>query len=273
MSRTDLLAILAFVASVLGASVLVGVLAGNPWAGAALGGALTAGGLLAAQLASHRVLKARLDRLRVDVGGVQTLVGLYHTLPIRAPLPPSTSWSAAPDLLALIAATVAEHGPTCVVECGSGTSSLVGGYALERNGGGRLISLDHDAEFAAQTAAHVERHRLGDVVKVRVAPLTEADVAGGRAAWYAPEAWADLDGIDLLVVDGPPANDDATARWPALPLLYDRLAPGAIVVVDDAGRPGEREIVRRWREAFPDLEATYHPTVKGTYVLRKRAAT
>ena len=46
--------------------------------------------------------------------------------------------------------------------------------------------------------------------------------------------------IDLLLVDGPPAYavGHGLARYPALPVLRDRLAPGATVVLDDVERPG-----------------------------------
>ena len=56
------------------------------------------------------------------------------------------------------------------------------------------------------------------------------------------------DPIDLLVVDGPPAHaaSHGLARYPALPLLADRLAPGGTVVPDDAERPGQQEVLRRW---------------------------
>ena len=54
--------------------------------------------------------------------------------------------------------------------------------------------------------------------------------------------------IDLLLVDGPPAyaTGYGLARYPALPALHDRLAPGATVVLDDVERPGEQEVLRRW---------------------------
>ena len=73
--------------------------------------------------------------------------------------------------------------------------------------------------------------------------------------WYDEAALADGlrealqgDPIDLLVVDGPPAHavGHGLARYPALPALEDRLAPGATVVLDDAERPGEQEVLRRW---------------------------
>ena len=41
------------------------------------------------------------------------------------------------------------------------------------------------------------------------------------------------------------------ARWPAGPLLFPRLAPGAVVLLDDAARPEEQEAVRRWMAEHP----------------------
>jgi hypothetical protein len=38
----------------------------------------------------------------------------------------------------------------------------------------------------------------------------------------------------------------ARSRFPALPALADRLAPGALVVLDDADRDGERDILDAW---------------------------
>ncbi len=56
------------------------------------------------------------------------------------------------------------------------------------------------------------------------------------------------DPIDLLVVDGPPAYaaGHGLARYPALPVLCDLLAPRATVILGDAERPGEQEVLRRW---------------------------
>ena len=58
--------------------------------------------------------------------------------------------------------------------------------------------------------------------------------------------------IDLLLVDGPPSGEPGRerSRYPALPALEARLAPGAAVVLDDAGRPGERWVLERWEAAY-----------------------
>ena len=55
----------------------------------------------------------------------------------------------------------------------------------------------------------------------------------------------------MLVIDGPPQAAGTQARYPAGPLLFPRLAPGAAVYLDDAARSDEQAILRRWRSEFP----------------------
>ncbi len=76
--------------------------------------------------------------------------------------------------------------------------------------------------------------------------------------------------VDVLIVDGPPAKIGKETRYPAIPRLFDRLADQAIVLVDDAGRPDERKIVRRWVRKFPTLTLDYlRWTEKGTAILKR----
>ena len=65
---------------------------------------------------------------------------------------------------------------------------------------------------------------------------------GRRLSWYSGDALAAAlpDRIDLLLVDGPPDLFGPGVRWPAVPLLRDRLGPGAAVLMDDGDRPAER---------------------------------
>ena len=88
--------------------------------------------------------------------------------------------------------------------------------------------------------------------------LQPRPAAGAAPGTTKPRSTAGLDAamggdlIDLLVVDGPPAFADGLglARHPALPVLRDRLAPDATVVLDDVERPGEQEVLRRWEDEF-----------------------
>lgn len=87
--------------------------------------------------------------------------------------------------------------------------------------------------------------------------------------WYdlreVAEAWK----IDLLIVDGPPRATQPLARYPALPLLYERLSADARVVVDDAWREDEQEMVRRWLKQYPEFSVEYRESGKGIAVLSR----
>jgi hypothetical protein len=71
--------------------------------------------------------------------------------------------------------------------------------------------------------------------------------------WYAADQCYDLHDIAMLLVDGPPGHTASCARDPALPLLRTRLAPGALVVLDDTNRADERRTLEHWQQLVPGL--------------------
>ncbi len=81
----------------------------------------------------------------------------------------------------------------------------------------------------------------------------------------------DIRGIDLLVVDGPPSRPGQMTRWPALPVLHDRLSKGAAIFVDDGDRRAERAMVESWMRQFPELSSQFVSTLTGYWVLRRTA--
>ena len=176
-------------------------------------------------------------------------------------LPNLGSWKADTVFLGHIVDAIERLRPREVVELGCGASSLVIAKALERHGGGRLISFDQDAEFAAATLRWLESHGLS--AEIRHAPL-RPDPSAWASVWYdlahlPPE-------IDLLVIDGPPWAIHPLIRGRA-ELLFDRLAPGGVILLDDAARPGERLVARRWRRAWPDIAFRFDGRgAKGTLI-------
>ena len=141
------------------------------------------------------------------------------------------------------------HGRrTRVVECGSGVSTVVVARLLRERGAGRVVAIEHDAEWAALVGDLLRREALDGCAQVVHAPLE------GDPPWYAPAALDALpDQVDLLVIDGPPAHavGQARRRAPALPFFEPRLVPGAAVVLDDLRRPGERDVLARWEAQTP----------------------
>ncbi|MHC4846180.1 MAG: hypothetical protein ACYTCU_08465, partial [Planctomycetota bacterium] len=49
--------------------------------------------------------------------------------------------------------------------------------------------------------------------------------------------------------DGPP-GDTRGGRYGLFPLMGGRLAPGCVLLLDDAEREGEQDVARRWETAW-----------------------
>ena len=174
-------------------------------------------------------------------------------------LPNLGSWKADTGLLTLIVDRIEAHRPQTVVEFGSGATSLIIAQALKLHGGGRLTSFDQHADFVAATAAWLGTHGLD--ADMRYAPLG-APASGWPGLWYEPGTLPDS--IDLLVIDGPPWTIHPLTRGSA-ESLFDRIAPGGAVILDDAARPGERLVARRWRRKWPEIDfQLVHAGTKGT---------
>ncbi len=105
--------------------------------------------------------------------------------------------------------------PRRVVEFGGGGSSTVWlAYLCERIGA-QLTSIDHHPTFLERTRSMLERHGFGGKVDLRLGgELEEHTVGSDTYSWYAREAYADLDEVDLLFIDGPPST---TGPWLVTP--------------------------------------------------------
>ncbi|MBA4094737.1 MAG: class I SAM-dependent methyltransferase [Candidatus Accumulibacter sp.] len=180
-------------------------------------------------------------------------------------LPQLGSWRADAGLLNLIADCILDARPDTVVEFGGGTTTLVAAQCLRLNGIGRLLSFDGVEEFAAQTREML--HAQGLEAEVRAAPLAPAP--GGRPGqWYQHGPLPER--IDLLIVDGPPWFLHPFGRG-AADSLFDRISPGGCVILDDAARPGERIVARRWRRDWPDFDFRFVAGMAGTLIGIRRA--
>jgi predicted O-methyltransferase YrrM len=201
---------------------------------------------------------------------LEALHNLSAVLPANDVLPATRGWAASPDLLMVLVDLVITERPSLVVECGSGASTLWLALAMRRFAiDGRIVALDHDPVFGGKTRDFLARHGVCDLAEVRDAPLQSFNVDGEAYSWYARRAWADLTGIDLVFVDGPPATTGHQARYPALPLLIGSLSPAATAVLDDLVLPDMQKVLRLWLDAFPDFDAEILPLEKEAAVLRR----
>ncbi|MFE3457600.1 class I SAM-dependent methyltransferase [Nocardiopsis aegyptia] len=194
-------------------------------------------------------------------------------------MPPLRGWAASPDVLRVLVHHIDHLRPDLVVEFGSGASSVWIGYALRRAGGGRLVAVEHDARYAELSRTLVASHGLDDIVEVRTAPLTGIEPATVTVGdeevvtadrWYDADVLADLDGIGLVFVDGPPKATGRHARYPALPALMPHCTEDVVFVLDDADRPDERAVGDRWLAEHPELHRTEEHAEKGAHVFSRK---
>ncbi|GAA4829527.1 class I SAM-dependent methyltransferase [Garicola koreensis] len=177
---------------------------------------------------------------------VEAMWQLFPKVPrIRAQMPPSGGFPMEARTLLHLSSVIEEVRPRTILELGGGTSTIWTGYLTEELGT-RIVSIDHLEQYLHSTWDYVQRHGFADRTECRLAPLEPVTVDGEEYPWYSLSAFSDLADVDLLVVDGPPESTGAKARYPALPLLQDKLSAGAVVVLDDTNRPDERAILEDW---------------------------
>jgi predicted O-methyltransferase YrrM len=231
--------------------------------------------ILVAQFEGVRRTSEQLSEMRAsafdDYRQIESLVSLIATLEPGRPLPPMRDHSASPDFLRHAVSLMLSRKPVNVIELGSGASTVVIAYCLKRLGSGKVVSIDHDPVFAALTAGWIEEHGLEDFATVLHLPLVSTRIEGSEYLWYSI-ADLGLDApIDFLVIDGPPYHVHPLARYPALPLMVDRLSPDAFVLLDDANRPEEIRIAKLWQAEFPELSMTKLEAEKGALLLTRSA--
>ncbi|MEF7616856.1 class I SAM-dependent methyltransferase [Aquincola sp. MAHUQ-54] len=182
---------------------------------------------------------------------VQALLALERRLQLDMALPAMRGWAGSPDFLLHVAEQIHQRRPAVIVECSSGVSTIVAARCLQQLGAGHVWSLEHEEQYAQKTRDMLVRYGLSDWATVLHAPLQTTHTS---TPWYQEDVLPiNIGQIDMLVVDGPPAGLAPMVRAPAFPRLRSRLAPNCIVLVDDADRPDETEMVRQWAATEPGL--------------------
>lgn len=201
---------------------------------------------------------------------VQAILSLSERVHSKVALPPMGGWAVSPDLMLVLVDEMLRLRPSTVLECGSGVSTVFLALAAAQHDiPTHLIALEHDADHLSRTKSLLEEHSVSHLVEVRHAPLEMSSVEQHPTQWYAEQAVADLNNIELLFVDGPPEGTGKQARYPAVPMLRDRLAPRSSIILDDMVRPEERETAERWHAMLPDFSMRILDVQKGGALLRR----
>lgn len=173
---------------------------------------------------------------------------------VVAPVLPdgSSPWPISVDLGRLLGRLVLGEDRRSVLEFGAGRSSLVVATALAARGGGRLTSLEQDVAWCAELWEQVAAVGSGvDAELTPVRPRLSWSPIGLHHRFDVDDLLARRGPFDLVVVDAP---QYWYGRGGALPTVRPHLTDGALVVLDDAGRKGERWALYRWLRTYRDLE-------------------
>lgn len=200
---------------------------------------------------------------------VEANLHLRDLVTVTGPTPQLRGWAASPDVIVLLIRELRRTRPGLIVECGSGASTVWMAMACQSAQiESRIVALEHDPIYAAETARLLSDCGVDDIAEVRLAPLENVAIDEFDGPWYSQAALEGLDGIGLLFVDGPPGTTGPLARYPALPLMRSRLADGATIVLDDHTREEEQETASRWVAELPEAAVTTHSFEKGAAVFR-----
>ena len=157
---------------------------------------------------------------------------------------------------------VRTRGP--ILECGSGaTTILLGSLCARRHI--EVWSLEHSPEWQKQVTEALERNGISGV-NVAFSPLVKYE----EFVWYDPPLAVMPTEFSLVVCDGPPGTTKG-GRYGLLPVMGGRLPTGSIVLLDDAGRPGEGELIKRWESEVGFETEIIESQGRGFAVMRRRS--
>ena len=218
-----------------------------------------------------RKLENRIQKERkITYNQLEAMQSVYFEVKPSVPLPTMGGWAVSPDTALILIDLIKRYQPKTVVDIGSGTSSIIAGYLLKDRAkdGVKVFSVDHSDEFAVKTRNQVKDHKLDQIVSVYTAPLVDQKIKKQSYSWYdLKDVNLGKKKIDLLFVDGPPGATQQQSRYPALPILRDKMSDTAVIVVDDFDREDEKAMVDRWMKDNKEYSLETFRTEKGVAVL------
>jgi predicted O-methyltransferase YrrM len=170
---------------------------------------------------------------------------------------PFTNSSLRPLGLAYLMNDIVVNARKSILEFGSGISTILMGRLIRMNNlGAKIISVEHNRQWADIIQASIRLEGLEDIVSILYAPLKDWPTSLESNLWYELDADAGVFAgafFDMVVIDGPPAYEASKelSRYPALPFIYDKLSARSSVFLDDVDRWGERVIINRWEKEYP----------------------
>ena len=215
-------------------------------------------------------LEKKLDNLFSQFEALEEIKRIF---PYATYIPPTRGWAASPDFLLKLIELIFLYKPKNVIELGSGVSTIIIGLALNKISEAKLVSLDHEEEYAIKTNGLIELNGLGRKIKVNYSPLNSYKIEDSNWLWYDTNSIKSQANIDFIIVDGPPRKLQEKSRFPALPILFEKLSRESTIILDDSNRDNEIEVIESWQKFLDNKRVTYSITLypefdKGAAIFR-----
>ncbi len=148
------------------------------------------------------------------------------------------AWSAMDEYLAAcIGQALSSRSP--ILECGTGLSTILLGAVAKMQNQSHW-ALEHKLEWAQKVQSYLNKYQLATFIQAT--PLKDF----GGFCWYDVPLTKMPDSFSLVVCDGPPSRTKG-GRFGLIPVMKDRLKSGSVILLDDAERPAELDIAKRWQ--------------------------
>ncbi|MGD9602558.1 MAG: hypothetical protein AB7O21_13320 [Gammaproteobacteria bacterium] len=216
--------------------------------------------------AEQAMLKQTLGRSTSEIVNTVCLSDLGFRYPVFL-----ADWSIDAFLARYVVQFILENRPNVIVELGSGSSTLLIARCVSaiESYEPRHIVIDHELKYLDLTRQLAALNGFHAGIEYHHCSLGLDALTGLQ--WYGGVR-EKLAGVraELILVDGPTGVLQPLSRYPALPNLVNHMANRCALVLDDAARPDEREIARKWTAEFPGFELEMNPAGHGYAVLTRR---
>lgn len=149
-----------------------------------------------------------------------------------------------------------------ILECGTGVTTILLGLLAGKRGV-EIWSLEHSPEWQKRVIAALQHNEIPQV-SVHLAPLRAYE----GFSWYDPPLENMPGQFRFVVCDGPPAATPG-GRYGLFPVLGKRLPPDVLILLDDANRSGELELLDQW-SLEADVKVAFNEKPSGTFALVTR---
>ena len=133
------------------------------------------------------------------------------------------------------------EGKGPILECGSGLSTILCGNIADTVGR-EIHTLEHMPLYANQVSETLKRYGIKSV-RLHVTDLKNH----GSFSWYDPPMETMPRDFSMVICDGPPGGTPG-GRYGLLAVMKGYLRSGCVIVLDDANRSEEAEILSLWAE-------------------------